>query len=298
MITLADCVVDGVRSVVVESHEAGAGGVVIVPDRSSYDLVRTILADGDDLEHALSNLLQAKGSARSNLNIERYYPPIKPPDDRDAIVTAFGNTHVRVNGKPSDFRELDWFYKGNGYTLVADGEPISLSSDGYGGGIEIEYALVFMISSRGLPEVVGYVLANDFSDVEMRHRHPNLANLSKLAQTGIGRQLAVAKDIPANLMVKCDILRGNGGEKWASQGESGQGAVRYSTQYLTNLIFSNSAINLVPFTVYYVLLGAVISSNKAGIELSHGDVISARSLNDGISISNRYQDEVVALACC
>jgi hypothetical protein len=52
-----------------------------------------------------------------------------------------------------------------------------------------------------------------------------------------------------------------------------------------------------PGTVHYVLLGASLSTDKDAFELQHGDVIRASSQEDGLQLSNLFEDEVVRQSC-
>ena len=102
-------------------------------------------------------------------------------------------------GKPADGTsgvQPEWFYKGNGYTVVAPGHPIPSPAFAKDAGEEPEIAGIYVIDQNGQPRRLGFALANEFSDhVTERVNYLYLAH-SKLRACAFGPELRVG-DLPA-----------------------------------------------------------------------------------------------------
>ncbi|HBF28126.1 hypothetical protein [Rhizobium sp.] len=296
---LIDCTIDGTRSVLLREAGASDGKHTLISNISSHELLQYILKNNMSIHQFACNIADVRRVDIKDIKISRYHAPLKPENDELAIVSAFGNTHFEINGHPTQSKELDWFFKGNGRTVITSGDTIRLPGYAYGGGLEIEFALVLMAGQNGIPAAIGYVLANDFSDVEMRRRHPNLANISKLSSTIMSNQMIIGHDIPLSTNVRCCVVRDGNAAAFTTEGSLGQNAMKYPTQYLIDTIFQNSDLRMPPFSVHYLLLGAAISTNKAGFELQHNDIIRADCIDEvDLFLENRYEDEAVISACC
>ena len=127
------------------------------------------------------------------LNRNSLLPPVTHPDPTRLLASGTGLTHLgsadarnRMHGKATEetdsmrmFRQgveggrprgnapgtqPEWFYKGNGHSLVAPGDPIRAPDFALDGGEEPEVAGVYLIGPDGTPFRLGFVLANEFSD--------------------------------------------------------------------------------------------------------------------------------------
>ncbi|HTN61227.1 MAG TPA: AraD1 family protein, partial [Devosia sp.] len=104
-------------------------------------------------------------------------------------------------GKPANGEkgvQPEWFYKGNGYTVVNPGHPIPSPSFAQDAGEEPEIAGIYVIDQNGQPRRLGFALANEFSDhVTERVNYLYLAH-SKLRACAFGPELRVG-DLPAHV---------------------------------------------------------------------------------------------------
>ncbi|MBP9184598.1 MAG: GguC protein, partial [Fuscovulum sp.] len=83
----------------------------------------------------------------------------------------------------------EWFYKGNGHTAAAPGQPLVAPGFAEDGGEEPEVAGIYLIGPDGTPHRIGWALANEFSDhVVERVNYLWLAH-SKLRPASFGPEI-------------------------------------------------------------------------------------------------------------
>jgi hypothetical protein len=100
----------------------------------------------------------------------------------------------------------EWFYKGNGHTAVAPGNPLTSPGFALDGGEEPELAGIYLIDADGTPARVGWALANEFSDhVTERINYLFLAH-SKLREASFGPEILVG-DLPHDVRGTSRIWR-------------------------------------------------------------------------------------------
>jgi hypothetical protein len=120
----------------------------------------------------------------------------------------------------------EWFYKGNGSSLVATGEPLVSPHFALDAGEEPEIAGIYLIDADGTPIRLGFALANEFSDhVTERGNYLWLAH-SKLRQAALGAELLVG-DLPADVRGASRILR-DGAVLWEKPFLSGEANMSHS----------------------------------------------------------------------
>lgn len=134
----------------------------------------------------------------------------------------------------------------------------------------------------------------DFSDPVLRHTQPGLAGLSKLRNTALCHELVIAEP-PRYSVVRSSIVR-RGETVWDKQSLLGLDQLMFAKHELEALLFQHEEL-CEPGTVHYVLLGASLSTDKDAFELQHGDVIRASSQEDGLQLSNFFEDDVVRQSC-
>ena len=97
-----------------------------------------------------------------------------------------------AGGKPADGvfgQQPEWFYKGDGRSLVDPGDTLTSPAFAQDGGEEPELAGIYLIGADGTPWRLGVALANEFSDhLTERHNYLWLAH-SKLRQAALGAEL-------------------------------------------------------------------------------------------------------------
>lgn len=83
---------------------------------------------------------------------------------------------------------------------------------------------------------------------------------------------------------------------WDKQSLLGLDQLIFAKSELEALLFQHEEL-CEPCTVHYVLLGASLSTDKDDFELQHGDFIQASSEEEGLQLSNLFEDELVRQSC-
>ncbi|RON53638.1 hypothetical protein [Pseudomonas frederiksbergensis] len=285
----------GVRWVgLVQGVGASATAWQVEGAESSQALAVRFMRSKQSWEHFKSGLsltaVPVEALASMTFNV-----PLRPALDAVCMVSGFGYTHRSVNGLPMPERSSpDWYYKGNGKGLVGASRAIKSPCHASGAAIEIEYACVYLIDDCRNPRYIGYTLAVDFSDPVLRHTQPGLAGLSKLRNTALCHELVIAEP-PRHTAVRSSIVR-RGEIVRDKQSLLGLDQLMFTKRELEALLFQHEEL-CEPGTVHYVLLGASLSTDKDAFELQHGDVIRVSSQEDGLQLSNLFEDEVVRQSC-
>jgi hypothetical protein len=172
-------------------------------------------------------------------------PPMTHPDPAHCCVSGTGLTHlgsadtrdsmhVKLNdpsgaltdsmkmfklgldgGKPASGNigaQPEWFYKGDGGSIVAPYDPIPVPAFALDGGEEPELVGIYLIGPDRTPFRIGFALGNEFSDhVTERQNYLWLAH-SKLRYCSFGPELRLG-DVPQALEGVSRVLR-NGKPIW------------------------------------------------------------------------------------
>lgn len=222
---------NGVRGVGVLGDD-GAARRVRAAD-TTLELAHRALREG-------TTLAALAGRATEPLQLEglALLPPIDHPDPAHLLLTGTGLTHLGSaegrdkmhraeaageqltdsmkmflmgvkGGKPAtpgSGVQPEWFYKGDGSSLVAPCAELPSPDFAQDAGEEPEIAGVYLIGDDGQPVRLGHALANEFSDhVTERHNYLWLAH-SKLRPAAIGPELLLG-DLPASVEGTSRILR-------------------------------------------------------------------------------------------
>jgi hypothetical protein len=215
------------RSVAALAEDGRA--VVLDGIASTYDLARAALARGVSLEEAARGRMRDESIEIAGAEV-RLLPPIEHPDAAHLHLTGTGLTHLgsaesrdRMHaldadrdaqtdsmrmflegvrgGKPASGQigtQPEWFYKGDGSSVVASGAPLAMPPFALDAGEEPEIAGIYLIDAGGMPVRLGFCLANEFSDHAMeRHNYLWLAH-SKLRPAALGPELRLGA-LPAQV---------------------------------------------------------------------------------------------------
>lgn len=131
-------------------------------------------------------------------------------------------------GKPASGAgaQPEWFYKGDGSSLIAPGEPLPSPDFALDAGEEPEIAGVYLIAADGTPVRLGFALANEFSDhVTERGNYLWLAH-SKLRPAALGPELLLG-ELPTHVEGASRIVR-DGETIWEKPFVSGEANMSHS----------------------------------------------------------------------
>jgi hypothetical protein len=196
-------------------------------------------------------------------------------------------------GKPANGEkgvQPEWFYKGNGYTVVNPGHPIPSPSFAQDAGEEPEIAGIYVIDQNGQPRRLGFALANEFSDhVTERVNYLYLAH-SKLRACAFGPELRVG-DLPAHVEGMSRIRR-DGQVIWEKPFLSGEANMSHT---IANLEYHHFKYQLFrnPGDVHVHMFGTATLSFADGIVTQPNDVFEIEEAQFGAALRNpiRIEDE-------
>jgi hypothetical protein len=114
----------------------------------------------------------------------------------------------------------EWFYKGDGDTVVRPGAPIPVPAFAEDAGEEPEIVGLYLIGPERRPYRLGFALGNEFSDHVMERKNYLYLAHSKLRFCSFGPELRIG-DLPRNLSGMSRIRR-NGRIIWEKEFLSGE----------------------------------------------------------------------------
>jgi hypothetical protein len=295
-------------SLVQISTGSGAPGVAALVDAAparlvlGIDSVRTLALRAAADRLSLGDAVRRAGfGAQVDLGSVTLRSPIDHADPAHLIVSGTGLTHLgsaegrdnmhrsaRADAAPTDSMKMflmgveggkpapgvrgvqpEWFYKGDGSSLVAPGAPLMSPAFALDAGEEPEIAGIYLIGSDGTPLRLGFALANDFSDhVTERGNYLWLAH-SKLRSVAIGPELLVG-ELPAEVRGMSRVLR-DGALLWEKPFLSGEANMSHA---IANLEYHHFKYGLFrrPGDVHVHLFGTATLSFSDGIQTQAGDV--------------------------
>lgn len=194
-------------------------------------------------------------------------------------------------GKPADGTkgvQPEWFYKGNGYTVVNPGHPIPSPSFALDAGEEPEIAGIYLIDHNGQPRRLGFALANEFSDhVTERVNYLYLAH-SKLRACSFGPELRLG-DLPAHIEGKSRIWR-DGQVIWEKPFLSGEDNMSHT---IANLEYHHFKYELFrnPGDIHVHCFGTATLSFADGISTKPDDIFEIEEAQFGAALRNPIRIE-------
>jgi hypothetical protein len=278
---------------------AADGSARIVP---GVDSVLTLAARALDLGRSLVETIEADGRGDPiDLDAVTLLAPIDHPDPAHLAVTGTGLTHLGSaegrdkmhrkaveNPAPTDSMKMflmgveggkpapgetgvqpEWFYKGDGSTLVGTGVPLESPAFALDAGEEPEIAGIYLIDRDGNPVRLGFALGNEFSDhITERGNYLWLAH-SKLRVASIGPELRLG-DLPQDVRGTSRILR-DGATLWEKPFLSGEANMSHSLSNLEQHHFKYGLFCR-PGDVHVHFFGTATASFADGVVTQPGDV--------------------------
>ena len=178
----------------------------------------------------------------------------------------------------------EWFYKGNGHSAVAPGQP--LVAPGFAGdaGEEPELAGIYLIAPDGTPCRVGFALGNEFSDhVTERVNYLWLAH-SKLRVASFGPELRLGP-APQDIRGTSRIWR-DGRVIWEKPFLTGEANMSHSLANLEHHHFKYPLFRQ-PGDLHVHMFGTATLSVADGIETRAGDRFEISCPDFGQPLINR-----------
>ena len=189
-------------------------------------------------------------------------------------------------GRPAPGQEgvqPEWFYKGDGSTVIAPGAALPSPSFALDAGEEPEIAGLYVNGPDGQPWRIGFALGNEFSDhVTERQNYLYLAH-SKLRVSAIGPEILVG-DLPADVRGTSKIIRG-GATVWEKPFLTGEANMSHTLANLEGHHFKYSLFRR-PGDVNIHYFGTATLSVSDGFKTREGDVFEIASEAFGLPLAN------------
>ncbi len=190
-------------------------------------------------------------------------------------------------GKPKPGQvgaQPEWFYKGDGSSVIAPERPLTSPSFALDGGEEPEIAAIYIIGPDGTPFRLGFSLGNEFSDhVTERGNYLWLAH-SKLRQASIGPELLVGP-LPGHVEGSSRIRR-DGTVIWEKPFLSGEDNMSHTIANLEHHHFKYDLFRR-PGDVHVHFFGTATLSFSDGIKPQDGDVFEVEAKPFSLPLRNR-----------
>jgi len=292
---------DGRRTVAALDDQAH--GRVIRGVVSSYELANRAIAEKLSLKALVDRLgLGESIDIRAALAQGRVLAPLDHPGDpAHLIVTGTGLTHLGSaegrdsmhkdlsdaakltdsmkmfklgleGGKPAAGREgvqPEWFYKGDGASVVPPENAFTSPAFAQDGGEEPEIVGLYVIGPDGTPHRLGFALGNEFSDhITEKFNYLWLAH-SKLRQCSFGPELRTGP-LPAAVTGRSRIRRGNE-IVFDKPFLSGEDNMSHTIANLESHHFKYPGFRR-PGDVHVHFFGTATLSFSAGVKTENGDI--------------------------
>jgi hypothetical protein len=283
---------------------------------SIYALARTAIAQ----RSTLVAVIEAAGygeeiDLHAELRDGRVLTPIDHPDSAHLWLTGTGLTHLgsaeardRMHaaaqaeqasdslkmfrmglegGKPplgETGVQPEWFYKGDGRSLVAPEKVLPMPDFALDGGEEAELAGVYLIGDDGRPYRLGFTLANEFSDhVTERTNYLYLAH-SKLRPAALGPELLLGTP-PSDIRGTVRIRR-EAQVLWERPFLTGEANMSHALHNLEHHHFKYPLFRR-PGDVHVHFFGTATLSFADGVRAEVGDVFEIEAAPFALPLRNR-----------
>lgn len=303
---------DGVRCVAAVDDKGDARRIDGVA--STYELARIALDSGATLSAAVAARLSSEPIDLAEAEAAgRLLAPIDHPDSAHLYLTGTGLTHLGSaegrdkmhkaaagaitdsmrmfmrgleGGKPvagAVGAQPEWFYKGDGSSLVGSGAALPSPEFALDGSEEPEIAGIYVIDKAGNPRRLGFCLANEFSDhITERGNYLWLAH-SKLRPAALGPELLTG-ELPADVRGLSRILR-QGEIIWEKPFLTGEANMSHSLRNLEHHHFKYALFRR-PGDVHVHFYGTATLSFADGIQTQAGDVFEIEAAPFRLALRN------------
>lgn len=266
------------------------------------ELALLAIREGNSLERQ-AQLLKSETSEdyRAILDTARILSPLDHHDPAHCLVSGTGLTHLgsastrdkmhqkldddetamtdtmRIfkwgveGGRPAPGQvgaQPEWFYKGDGSTVVAPGAAFPVPDFAEDAGEEPELTGLYVIGDDGRPYRLGFAIGNEFSDHVMERKNYLYLAHSKLRYCAFGPEL-VTGPLPGNLAGMSRIRR-DGRVIWEKEFLSGQDNMCHSIANLEYHHFKYDQF-LRPGDVHVHFFGTATLSFADGVKTETGD---------------------------
>ena len=312
---------EGKRAIVATQDGASAR---VKGFRTTYALAVAAIKGGSTLAERIAMLgLGEKVDLAVAAAEGRILPPLDHKDPAHVFVTGTGLTHLGSaegrdkmhkslanaevltdsmkmfrmgleGGKPAPGArgvQPEWFYKGDGSTIVAPGGTLPSPDFALDGGEEPEIVGIYIVGPKGQVFRLGFALGNEFSDhVTEKQNYLFLAH-SKLRPCSFGPELLLG-DLPPDIRGTSRIRRG-GKLVFDRPFISGEANMSHAIANLEAHHFKYALFRR-PGDVHVHYFGTATLSFSEGIKTQAGDVFEIAAEGFGLPLLNELGSVKVA----
>ncbi len=177
----------------------------------------------------------------------------------------------------------EWFYKGDGSSVIPPEHPLNLPSYALDGGEEAEIVGLYVISEAGDPFRVGFALGNEYSDHVMEKQNYLYLAHSKLRDCSIGPEVLVGR-LPDSVIGTVRLIRSDE-TIWSSKFLTGEANMTHSISNIEYHHFKYERFRR-PGDVHCHFFGASVLSFSAGVVAQSGDVFEISAPEFGRPLRN------------
>ena len=211
-------------------------------------------------------------------------------EDDESLTDSMKMFNMGVKGGRPASGEIgvqpEWFYKGNGNSLVEPGGELIGPPFAEDGGEEPEIAGIYIIADDGTPVRIGFALSNEFSDhVTERVNYLYLAH-SKLRMASIGPEILVG-DLPKDIQGTSRIIR-NSETIWEKPFLSGEQNMSHTVANLEHHHFKYKLFRQ-PGDAHIHMFGTATLSFSDGIKVEDGDMWEIEAPAFGLPLRNTHR---------
>lgn len=293
---------------------------------TTLELARLALRQGKTLR----DLAEASRGEAIDLNAVDLLSPIDHPDPAHLTISGTGLTHLgsaqgrdqmhRAAATGADLTDSmkmfqmgveggrpargevgvqpEWFYKGDGASLVAPGAPITSPDFALDAGEEPELAGIYLIDEDGTPVRLGFSIGNEFSDhVTERGNYLWLAH-SKLRQASLGPELLLGSP-PQSVRGTSRIVRDTT-VIWEREFLTGEANMSHSFANLEHHHFKYGLFRR-PGDLHVHFFGTATISFADGVRTKTGDVFEIEAspfrlpLRNEVVVAERARNGPIAV---
>ena len=273
---------------------------ILAFEGGSYGLALRAVEEGKPLREFIDSIGRGEEiSYQQIVDKNCLLPAVTHPDPAHCLVTGTGLTHLGSadarnamhtgsheqpltdsmrmfklgleGGKPLPGCvgvQPEWFYKGDGSSVVAPYSPIRVPAFALDAGEEPELVGIYLIRSDGTPCRLGFAIGNEFSDhITERQNYLWLAH-SKLRDGSFGPELFIGK-LPSALQGVSRILR-KGQIIWEKSFFTGEENMSHSIANLEHHHFKYKQFRRAG-DLHIHFFGTSTLSFADGLRVQHGD---------------------------
>lgn len=280
------------------------------------ELATAAIADGQSLATAAETRLTDTTLDYDEVVAgNRLLAPVDHPDPAHCLVTGTGLTHLgsadtrdkmhaKVAGDTATLTDSmkmfkmgleagkpaagpgvqpEWFYKGDGTSIVPPGGAIEMPAFALDGGEEPEVAGLYLVAADGTPWRLGFTVGNEFSDHVMERQNYLYLAHSKLRPCSIGPELLLG-ELPDDIRGTSRILR-DGATRWEKPFLSGEANMSHWVGNLEHHHFKYPLFRR-PGDVHVHFFGTATLSFADGIVVEPGDAFEIEAAGFGRPLRN------------